>query len=53
MTMKKEMMSWLMTAMRQLVFSVVLCGACVCTSCSSDDDDRLSDVNRCLASVYR
>ena len=40
MTMKKKMMSWLMTAMRQLVFSVVLCGVGVCTSCSSDDDDK-------------
>ena len=40
MTMKKEMMSWLMTAMRQLVLPIVFCGACVCTSCSSDDDDK-------------
>ena len=43
MTMKKEMMSWLMTAMRQLVLPIVFCGACVCTSCSSDDDDILAD----------
>ena len=40
MAMKKEMMSWLMTAMRQLVLPIVFCGACVCTSCSSDDDDK-------------
>ena len=40
MAMKKEMMNSLMTAMRQLVFSVVLCGVGVCTSCSSDDDDK-------------
>ena len=40
MAMKKKMMNSLMTAMRQLVFSVVLCGVGVCTSCSSDDDDK-------------
>lgn len=34
MAMKKKMMNLLMTAMRQLVSSVVLCGVGVCTSCS-------------------
>ena len=38
--MKKKMMNSLMTAMRQLVLSIVLCGVGVCTSCSSDDDDK-------------